>query len=64
MSPGKNPSIQGMWNSFTNVDPKIALAQFPNVSWIDIISLDVDYRLKLGGVYRDRATRIYLIISG
>lgn len=25
-----NPSIQGMWNSFTNVDPKIALAQFPN----------------------------------
>lgn len=25
-----NPSIQGMWDSFTNADPKIALAQFPN----------------------------------
>ena len=24
-----NPSIQGMWNSFANLDPSIALAQFP-----------------------------------
>ena len=27
-----NPSIQGMWNSFTNVDPSVATTQFPNVS--------------------------------
>ncbi len=26
-----NPSIQGMWNSYTNVDPQIALAKFPTV---------------------------------
>ena len=25
-----NPSIQGMWNSFTNVDPQVALAKFPD----------------------------------
>lgn len=25
-----NPSIQGMWNSFTNVDPSVATTQFPN----------------------------------
>ena len=24
------PSIQGMWNSFTNLDPSIALAHFPD----------------------------------
>ena len=40
----ENPSIQGMWNSFTNVDPKIALAQFPNVRSINIVSLYVSYR--------------------
>ena len=42
----ENPSIQGMWNSFTNVDPKIALAQFPNVSSINIVSLYVSYRIQ------------------
>jgi len=25
-----NPSVQGMWNSFMNVDPQVATAQFPN----------------------------------
>jgi len=27
-----NPSIQGMWNSFTNVDPSVALAKFPDTT--------------------------------
>lgn len=26
----ENPSVQGMWNSFVNVDPWVATAQFPN----------------------------------
>lgn len=26
----ENPSVQGMWNSFTNVDPQVATAQFPD----------------------------------
>jgi hypothetical protein len=27
-----NPSIQGMWNSYVNADPAVALAKFPDVS--------------------------------
>lgn len=27
-----NPSIQGMWHSYVNTDPKVALATFPSVS--------------------------------
>ncbi len=25
------PTVQGMWNSYTNVDPTVALAKFPEV---------------------------------
>ena len=34
-----NPSIQGMWNSFTNVDPSVALAKFPDVSELKVLKI-------------------------
>jgi hypothetical protein len=34
----ENPSIQGMWNSFTNVDPEMATAKFPLVGYFALFS--------------------------
>jgi hypothetical protein len=27
------PSVQGMWNSYSNVEPNVAIANFPDVSF-------------------------------
>ena len=60
----QNPSIQGMWNSFTNADPSIALAQFPDPELFHPRGHEPSATQKLKKIYKEQELQDITYQSG